>query len=53
VTAAERKDLRDLVEALRQEMRDEITIIKQRIDALEKPRVARVVIDPSRPADGS
>jgi hypothetical protein len=53
MTAAERKDLHAEIEALRQEFREAIAGIKQRLELLEKPKIARVVIDPSRPQDGS
>jgi hypothetical protein len=57
MTAAERRDLRALVEALRAEMRDEIAGIKARLDLLEKPKVAKVLFDqggrPVEPGGGT
>jgi hypothetical protein len=48
MTAAERKSLREDIEALRAELRAEIGAIKARLDALERPRDTKVVFDPSR-----
>jgi hypothetical protein len=52
MSPAQRKELHAEIEALRRELRDELAEIRQRLDLLEKPKIARVVIDPSKPEPG-
>jgi hypothetical protein len=59
MTAAERADLREDIEALRaltaelrQEMRREFAIMREQLDALQRPKVAKVIFDPSRAENG-
>jgi hypothetical protein len=51
MTKAELTTLQDLVEALRREVREGFAELRQRLDTLEKPRVAKVIFDPSRPVE--
>jgi hypothetical protein len=39
--------LRELIE----ELRHDLANVKARLDALERPKIARVIRDPSRPAE--
>jgi hypothetical protein len=42
-------ELRDMVRELREMLQTEGAEIRRRLDVLERPRIARVVVDPSRP----
>ena len=53
MSPAQRKDLHAEIEALRQEFRVALAGVRERLDALEKPKIARVIHDPSRPPDVS
>jgi hypothetical protein len=52
MTKQQRADLRAEIAELRALVLAETAAIKQRLDALEKPRIARVVVDPSRTEPG-
>lgn len=52
MTKEQRADMREEIAELRALMLREIGDIKQRIDLLERPRIARVVVDPSRTEPG-
>jgi hypothetical protein len=57
VTKQQKADLRTEIAELRAELRHELSNIKARLDALEKPKIARIVINPAarflEPGDGS
>jgi 50S ribosomal subunit-associated GTPase HflX len=48
MTDADRRSLRDQIAELRAELRREIGDIRQRLEALEKPKpkIAKVIVDP-------
>jgi hypothetical protein len=48
MTKQQRADLRGEIEALRAMLNTELADIRARLDVLERPKIARVVIDPSR-----
>ena len=52
MTDADRRSLRDQIAELRAELRRDLAEIRTRLCALEKPKIARVVIDPSRTEPG-
>jgi hypothetical protein len=52
MTKEQHADLCEEVAELRELLRAEIADIKARLDALERPRIARVVIDPSKTEPG-
>lgn len=52
MTKEQRADLRTEFAELRALVLGEIAAINKRLEALERPRVARVVIDPSRTEPG-
>jgi hypothetical protein len=43
-------EVRNELRELRHELRAEFAEIRKRVDVLERPRIARVINDPSRPA---
>jgi hypothetical protein len=46
MTDADRRSLRDQIAELRAELRREIGDITRRLDALERPKIAKVIVDP-------
>jgi hypothetical protein len=49
MTKEQRADLHEEIAALREEFRVALAGVRERLDALERPKVARVVVDPARP----
>jgi hypothetical protein len=45
------RELIELLGELRREVREGFAELRQRLDTLEKPRVAKVIFDPSRPVE--
>jgi hypothetical protein len=45
-------EVRDMVRELRDMLRAEFAEIRKRVDVPERPKVARVVLDPSKPEHG-
>jgi len=46
MTAAERRSIGEDIEALRREVREQLAAINKRLDALERPKIAKVIVDP-------
>jgi hypothetical protein len=52
MTKEQRADLHEEIAALREEFRVALAGVRERLDALERPKVAKVVFDPSKPESG-